>query len=138
MWRELIVAPWQSQGGTDRWGLHRPKLDAIMMSLRLPLLSVAAPLSSRLSRYSLHRFREPLIPLSEFLELPAQLRIPGHLGLVAQPVHLVAIALRARRARQAGHSSEAAFHRCCLFNAASRPVAPNEELYLLVAAAPGP
>jgi hypothetical protein len=53
MRRELIAAPGQSQGGTDRRGLHRPRLGTIMMSPRLPLLIlIAAPFSSRLSRYS--------------------------------------------------------------------------------------
>jgi hypothetical protein len=42
----------QSQDGTIKWGLHRSRRSAIIMSSRLPaLILIAAPLSSR-SRYS--------------------------------------------------------------------------------------
>ena len=43
----------QSQDGTVKKGLHRPSLSAIILSSRpLALILIAAPFSSRLSRYS--------------------------------------------------------------------------------------
>jgi hypothetical protein len=44
----------QSQDGTVKKGLQRPRLSAIVISLRSPILIlIAAPFSSRLSRYTL-------------------------------------------------------------------------------------
>jgi hypothetical protein len=49
----------QSQDGTIKRGLHRSRRSAIIMSSRLPaLILIAAPFSSRLSRYS---FWNPLL-----------------------------------------------------------------------------
>ena len=43
----------QSQDGTVKEGLHRPRLSAIILSSRSPaLILIAAPFSSRLSRYT--------------------------------------------------------------------------------------
>jgi hypothetical protein len=43
----------QSQDGIIRKGLHRPRLTAIIISLRSPtLILIAAPFSSRMSRYT--------------------------------------------------------------------------------------
>jgi hypothetical protein len=45
----------QSQDGTVKKGLHRPRLSAIIPSSRPPaLILIAAPFSSRLSRYIDH------------------------------------------------------------------------------------
>ena len=46
----------QSQDGIVKNGLHRPSLSAIILSSRpLALILIAAPFSSRLSRYTLRR-----------------------------------------------------------------------------------
>ena len=48
----------QSQDGIIRKGLHRPRLSAIIISLRPPtLILIAAPFSSRLSRYTVQPHR---------------------------------------------------------------------------------
>ena len=45
----------QSQDGTAKEGLHRPRLSAIILSSRsLALIQIAGPFSSRLSRYNRH------------------------------------------------------------------------------------
>jgi len=48
----------QSQDGIVKNGLHRPSLSAIILSSRpLALILIAAPFSSRLSRYSMPQLK---------------------------------------------------------------------------------